>query len=587
MILVILVVIFIIIALIKEIARPDLIMLGALVLLLITDVVTPKEALSGFSNEGMLTIALLFIIAGAIQKSGIFETLIMKILGNNKNDRLSLIKMMSATSSLSVFLNNTPIVVTFLPFVKKWAESNNLSTSKFLIPLSYATILGGTISLMGTSTNLVVHGLLIENGFEGFTLFQLAYVGIPITIVGLIYLSTIGYKLLPNYKNEVGTLKEESRDYLVEINVETICPLINKTVEEAELRNLEGLYLVGIIRNDKKISPISSSEKIMDKDKLIFTGLISTIAELEKIKGFQLETGSDLTVDTLKNGDSSLVEAVVSHQSSLLYQKIKDTNFRSKYDAAIIAVNRNHERIKSKIGDIVLRPGDTVLLITGKEFSKRKSMYNDFYVTTYIDHPFKPLNIKKSWFTVLSLITMILFVLFGVLSMFKAMSIEVVLLLLTKVITTEEAKKSIQFNVLLLIASAFGIGIALSKTGVATLIASTLVNIVQPLGIIFILIIVYLLTNIFTELITNSAAAALMFPIGMEVALYSGINEIAIAIIIAIAASASFISPIGYQTNLIVYGPGGYKFSDYFKVGLPLSLIVMTVTVAIVYNVMV
>lgn len=583
MILVIILVILIIIALIKEIARPDIIMFSALTILLITGVLTPKEALSGFSNEGMLTIALLFIVAGAIQKSGLFEGIVVKILGNNKNPRISLLKMMGTTSSISVFLNNTPIVVTFLPFVKKWAENNKISVSKFLIPLSYATILGGTISLIGTSTNLVVHGLLIENGYEGFSLFELAYVGIPITILGLIYLATIGYKLLPNYENELDNLKKDSREYLVEIKVESTCSLINKTVEEAGLRSLEGLYLVGIIRNDKKISPVSSSEKLKSNDKLIFTGLISTIAELEKIKGLHIETGSDLTVDTLKNGETNLVEAVVSHQSSLLYQRIKDTNFRSKYDAAIIAVNRNHERIKSKIGDIVLKPGDTVLLITGKDFEKRKAMYNDFYITTLLDHPFQPINLKKGWFTIVSFLAMLMLVLFGVLSMFKAMSIEVILLLLAKVVTTEEAKKSIQFNVLLLIASTLGIGVALSKTGVAALVASNIVNIVQPLGVLAILFAVYLLTNIITELITNSAAAALMFPIGMEVASYSGISEKAIAVIIAIAASASFVLPIGYQTNLIVYGPGGYKFSDYIKVGLPLSIIVMITTVFIVY----
>ena len=316
---------------------------------------------------------------------------------------------------------------------------------------------------------------------------------------------------------------------------------------------------------------------------MIFTGLISTIADLQKIEGLKLETGSDLKFDDLQNGKTNLVEAVVSHQSSLLSQSIKQSQFRSRYDAGVIAVHRNNERIRSKVGDIVLRPGDTLLLLAGTDFVDKYQQSNDFYVVSSLDTPDElKQNPTKGLFSIFVLITMIIFVSFGIFSMFKAMALAVFILLFGKVITAQEAKKYVQFHVLLLIASSLGIGNAMVKTGLASWVAENLVAIVEPFGIAAILIVMYLLTNIFTELITNSAAAVLMFPIGMEIADTLHLDPIGFAVIIAIAASASFITPIGYQTNLIVYGPGGYRFLDYVKVGTPLSILVMVTTVTII-----
>jgi di/tricarboxylate transporter len=583
MIFVLLMILLMLTALLLELARPDMIVFSVLVVFLLSGLLTPEEALKGFSNQGMLTIALLFIVAGAVQKHGIIDELMKNWLNKSKSINGSMLRFYVPTALFSAFLNNTPIVVTFTPIIKKWCEDKGIAPSKFLIPLSYVTILGGTMTLMGTSTNLVVHGMLLENGLEGFSLFQLGIVGIPVTLIGLIYLFSVGYRLLPNHLGFREQVTADTREYIAEMTVQTEFPYLNQSVKKAGLRELKGLYLIEIIRGNEKISPVRSTTIIQRGDRLIFTGLITTIADLQNTKGLVLETGTDLKLEELKNGQVDLVEAVISHQSSLVSKTIKESQFRSMFDAGVLAVHRNNERIKSKVGDIVLRPGDILLLLAGSDFIKKYQQSTDFYVVSSLDIPNNlSENKKKGWYSVGILLSMILFVTLGWLSMFKAMTLGVVLLIASKIITTEEAKKYVQFNVLLLIASAFGVGAAMTKSGLASWMAEGLLSIGEPMGIVIILFLIYILTNIFTELITNSAAAVLMLPIGLEMADSLGYSYMGFAVLITIAASASFITPIGYQTNLIVYGPGGYKFKDYIKVGTPLSILVMVMTVFIV-----
>ena len=584
MIFVLIVIIAMVSALLFEIARPDMIVFSALVVLLLSGILTTEEALRGFSNPGMLTIALLFIVVGTVQKHGLIDQMMIGWMNKVKSLKGSLFRIFLPLPLFSAFLNNTPIVVTLTPLLKKWCEERNIAPSKVLIPLSYVTILGGTITLMGTSTNLVVHGMLIDYGLPGFSLFQLAIVGIPITIVGLIYLFTIGNMLLPENKGFSKKVVEDSRKYIAEMMVEDTFPYANQTVEQAKLRDLKGLYLIEIIRDQTRISSVSSKTVIQSGDRLIFTGLIATIADLQKRKGLTLKTGTDLQLEDLKNGNTQLAEAVVSHESSLLSKTIKQSQFRSRYDAGVMAVHRNNERIKSKVGDIILRPGDTLLLLAGTGFVEKYQQSNDFYVVSSMKTP-KSLEESRfvGWFSLLVLLGAIALVVVGWLSMFKAMALAVLILLVTKSVSMDDAKNDVQFNVLLLIASAFGVGAAMTKTGLAQWAADGLLAIGQPFGLLAILVLIYLLTSIFTELITNSAAAVLMIPIGIEIASNLQLDPMGFAVIITIAASASFITPIGYQTNLIVYGPGGYKFTDYVKVGTPLSILVMSVTIGIVY----
>lgn len=569
-------------ALIFEITRPEIIIFFTVSLFMLTGILTVEETLKGFSNEGMLTIALLFIVVLAIQKSGIVDRLVVKLLGNVTSERWALFKIIIPVGGISGFLNNTPIVVMLTPIIRKWCAENNISPSKFLIPLSYATILGGTLTLIGTSTNLIVHGLLLDLRMEGFSFFQIGYITFPAVIIGLIYIISFGYRILPNHKLGTEIIEEQSREYLSEMIVEKEFPFLNQTVEEASLRNLKGLFLIEIIREDEKIIPVKSSTLIKKNDRLIFTGLISTIAELEQISGLRLETGSELTLNTLKNGQAELVEAVVSHHSSLLFKKIKDTKFRSLFDAGVIAVHRNNERIISKVGDITLKAGDTLLLLSGSDFHEKAKKTNDFYITTSLRTPSLLEDQRKGWFSVIALFIMIFLVVFNIISMFKAMIIVVILLFIRKVITLDDAMKSIQFNILLLIASAIGIGTALLNSGAAFYIANGLVSAVQPFGILAIVGALYLITNLITEFVTNNATAVIMFPIAIEVSLQMNVDPMPLILAVTIAASAGFATPIGYQTNLIVYGPGGYNFKDYFKVGIPLNIIIMISTIIMI-----
>lgn len=586
MIFVALMIVLMLLALLMEVARADLIVFFFLVVFLLTGIISTEQALSGFSNEGMLTVLLLFIVAGAIQKHGIIENYIDRLLSDHRGTKRSMIKLLAPISLFSGFLNNTPIVVTLTPILKNWCQQNGIAPSKFLIPLSYVTILGGTITLIGTSTNLVVHGLLIQSGREGFGFFQLAVVGLPIAVAGLIYIFTLGYRLLPDTLGAKEQIREEVKEFLAEAVIEKGYEHVNGRIVDAVNNSLKGIYIIEIIRNDTRIFPVTPNTIIEEGDHLLFSGTLNTIASVQKQKGITLKTGTDQTLDSLKDDKFELIEAVISHQSGLVGKSVKSASFRSKYNAGVIAVHRNNERIKGRVGEIMLKPGDTILLLAGNDFMEMHMHSIDFYVVTSLSPP-EPLNQSsaKGWAGLALLLVMISSVTLGFLSMFEAMLIAVILLMLFKFIDADEMLSYIQFNVILLIASAFGVGAAMMESGLAQFLAENMLMIARPLGVIGVIAILYIMTNIFTELITNTGAAVLMFPIAMEMATQMDMDYMGLTVTIAIAASASFITPIGYQTNLIVYGPGGYKFTDYIKVGAPLSLMTMVISTLIIYTV--
>lgn len=586
MIFVAIIIILMLIGLSFEVIRADFLIFLALVIFLLSGVISSEQALKGFSNEGMLTVLLLFIVAGAIQKHGIIEMIVYRLLGKAKDARKSMIKVTLPIGFASGFLNNTPIVVALTPIIRDWAVDNGLSPSKFLIPLSYMTILGGTITMIGTSTTLVVHGLLLGSGMDGFSFFTTTVVGVPITIAGIIYLSTVSYKLLPEHLGAKDQISQETKEFLAEAIIEDNFEYQKNTVTELGSSVLDGIYIIEIIRNNSRVYPVAGDTKILTGDHIIFSGSLNTIGKIQKFKGVTIKTGTELTLDDVKNKDSHLVEAVVSHNSSLLNKTLKQANFKARHDAGVIAIHRNNQRIKSRVGDIVLKTGDTLLLLADNAFIENNKYSSDFYVVNDVAPP-ENLNqdMRKGWIGLIALISMILTVTLGWLSMLEAMLLLVVLLIGFKFITPNEIKKFVQFDVILLIASAFAVGEAMTESGLAQYIASGLTTLATPLGILGVLVITYIVTNIFTEIITNSAAAVLMFPISLEIASVLGIDYMGLIVTVAIAASASFMTPIGYQTNLIVYGPGGYKFTDYVKVGAPLSILTMIIACSIIYTV--
>ena len=570
------------IALIKEIYKPSFILFISLIILHLSKVISINETFSGFSNRGMLTVAVLFIVAYALQSSTSFALLIEKLLGNRKNGFVYF-RLMFPVSLFSAFLNNTPIVASLIPIIKRWAKKNDLPVSKFLIPLSYAAILGGICTLIGTSTNLVVHGLLLDQGLEGFSFFELGKAGLPIVIISTLYFALIGHRLLPDRKDVILKLGESTREFVAEVKVNSQYPYVGKTIEEANLRHLKGLFLFQITRNKERITPVSPKEKIYIDDRLFFTGLPETIYELLKTPGLTQIKDPEFDLKNMDSDKSKTYEAVISNYSPLVGQNVRESKFRTKYNAVILAIHRNGQRINKKVGDIVFQPNDTLLILANKDFYNKWYHSTDFsLISPSVSEYSKPR--KKGNLALLLMGLMIVAVSSGIIkSMLIAASITAGLMIATNIVSLNDAKRSIDFDVLIVIASSFGIGKAIANSGIADIAANFIINSLHGYGIIGIIAGIFFITSLYTEIITNNAAAALIFPIVMSISTKMNLDPKPFMIVLAIGASSSFATPIGYQTNLMVYNPGGYKFRDFLKTGLIMNILVGVVLTLTVY----
>lgn len=557
----------------------DMILLAGMAFLLISGIITPTEALSGFSNEGMLTVAALYVVAGALKETGAIQYITQKVMGDTRNVRTAQARIMAPVMFMSAFMNNTPIVASFIPALEHWSRKTRIPISKILIPLSYAAILGGTCTLIGTSTNLILNGLLIEEGStRSLGLFEPAWVGIPSAIAGFIYLYVFGDKLLPS-RGEAFESFKDPREYTIEMVVPTGSQLAGKSVQEAGLRQLPGLFLVEIYRNEQVIPAVAPDQKLQENDRLIFAGVVDSIVDLQKIQGLNPATNQVFKLDAPRN-ERILIEAVVSTSHPLKGRTIKEGGFRDRYNAVVLAVSRSGERLKEKIGDISLKTGDTLLMEAHKGFLRRYRNSNDYYLISPIEGA-TPANYEKSGITLLILLGMVILAGTGVLSMLKAAFLAAGAMILVRAIRYSTSIESIDWRLLLAIASSLGIGHALSSTGVASHLATSIMSIAKSDPILALLA-TYLITWILTELITNNAAAVLVFPIAFSIAQSIGVDFIPFAIVIIMGASASFSTPLGYQTNLMIYGPGGYRYTDYIRIGLPLNFIVGLITVSLV-----
>ncbi len=570
------------IVLVKEYIEADIAIFSVLLLMIIGGVINISEAFSGFSNHGMLTVGFLFIVAGALQRTGILGIIGDSILGKEGKVSSKLFRLLPPVSTISAFFNNTPIVAMLIPTVRSWARKNHAPVSKFLIPLSYAAILGGTCTLIGTSTNLVVHGLMLENGFKGMGFFEISGVGVPIAVLGLAAIVLVGHKLLPDRKEPIVQVDEHIREFVVVMKVEADYRHIGHSIELAGLRHLKGLFLFQIERKGELKTPVEPKEKIQLFDYLFFTGLPETILELQKTPGLSLL--KEKTFD-LKHFDSDAFgafEVVVSPNSPLIGKNVRESNFRSNYNAVIIAIHRSGERIKEKIGDIILNTGDTLLILARRDFINRWYHSRDFYlVSRSVDINSKPRGYY--YVSIFVLVAMIAAMASGLVPVIVASGTAAVLLILSKCITTPDARNSVDWKVLLIIASAFGIAKGLDNSGIASFLAEKIVASVGSFGILGLLAAIYFITNIYTEIITNNAAAALLVPIALSAAQQAGVNPRPFFIAVAFGASASFSTPIGYQTNLMVYGPGGYRFKDFLKAGIPMNLFIGITAITIIY----
>ncbi len=574
---------FIIISLYTELVGPAFTFLIGIIVLGIFGILTPKEILSGLANEQIMVIILLLLLGDIIRKTDLIDRLFDKVFRKTKTYRGFMSKMIVIVAGFSAFLNNTPLVAIMMPYVHNWSKRNNIKPSKLLIPLSYAAILGGCATLIGTSTNLIVNGMvtdqLIIPGLEPLGLFDFTLVGFPMIIIGSIYLILFSNKLLPSKTDVISDFSAQTREYLVEAKVRRNSKLIGKTIGNAGLRNLKGLFLVEILRQEKRISAVSPFEVVKEDDILVFAGDTETIAEM-----INADVGLELTEIGMfsRKTHTEVLEIVVSHNSTLIDKTVREAGFRGKYDAAILAIHRNGEKISGKIGQVKLKAGDVLLLLAGDDFSKRSLDTHDFYLISKI-REFR----KLKWYQTTALFggtaLAILLSGLGIISLFMALVVLLIIIQLLKITSPKDIAKSIDFNLAIIIALSLALGTAMMKTGMASIIANFIISVFKPFGPYGLLFGIFLITNLLASYITNKAAAALIFPISVTAALNLGLPPVPFILVVAFAAAANFITPIGYQTNLMVYGPGGYSFKDYFKIGFPLTIIYMFVAVTILY----
>lgn len=556
----------------------EIVFLGAAALLFLTGVLDEQTVLSGFSNPGMITVAVLYIVASGLQQTGALNWISQQVLGLPKTQSKALVRMMLPVMVMSAFLNNTPVVAMFIPVVNDWCRKLRFSPSKLMMPLSYSAIFGGLFTLIGTSTNLVVNGLLIDaTQGPGLKLLDITWVGLPCGIAGFLYLYFAQSWLLPD-RTPVLSDKDDLREYTVEMVVTPGGPMVGKSVEKAGLRHLPDLFLAEIRRGSQRLPAVSPQELLQGDDQLLFVGIVDSVLDLQRLNGLQPSTDQVFKLN-VPRAERCLLEAVVSNTCPLVGSTIRESQFRTQYNAVVVAAARNGERLPGKVGDIRIKPGDTLLLEAHPSFLNKQRISRDFYLVSDIPNS-EPLRHDRSPWALALTVMMVVLAAIGWLTMLQAAVLAAVGMLIFGCCSPNQAIRSIEWPVLLVIAAALALGHALDATGAAKTIAISLVSLAgnNPWLVLAAIVIT---TSTLTEVITNNAAAAMVFPIAFSLAKELDVSYMPFVIAIMVAASASFSTPIGYQTNMMVYGPGGYKFSDFLRVGIPLNLLYGVLTVVI------
>lgn len=561
----------------------DLAILGALLVLLVTGVISPRDAASGFASTGVWTVGLLYVVAAGLKETGATAWISHRLIGVPKSELQAQARLIFPVAFFSAFTNNTPLVAALLPVLSGVARRAGVAASRLYMPLSFAAILGGVCTLIGTSTNLVVAGLIDEHNATApdaeriaeFGLFTLTPVGLPVAAAGLVYLLLFGRRLLPDRRSEEPGAGGE-RQYMTAMRVEAGSPIVGKTIEGAGLRHLPGLFLSRLERRDETMTAVGPDEKLEAGDTLVFVGVLESVVDLQKIRGLApIVDEADLRHDRPR---MRLIEAVVSPRSPLMGQTVREAGIRTRYGAVVVAVHRMGHRLSGKIGDITVRPGDTLLLEAGPEFARRFRQSNEFTLVSEIEGHSAPRHERAS--LALGVLLLLVAALTGdFIDPMTGSLAAAAAMVAGRCCTLSQARSSIDWQVLVVIAGAFGLGRALTETGLADTLAGAVVD-VGGANPIVLLSLIYALTVIFTVFISNNAAAVLMFPLAMEAARAGGVDPLAVAVCVAVAASAEFSTPLGYQTNLMVMGPGGYKWLDFVRFGAPLTVLSGVVAVA-------
>lgn len=577
-------------ALVRNVAPPDLTLLGTLGLLLLLGIVSPMEAFAGFANPAVIIIGALFVVAAGIERTralSFLDRFLRPPAGRpgGRSAPFVLGRMMPLTIGLSAVLNNTPVVAMLIPQVEDWARRNELSPSRLLIPLSYAAILGGMITLVGTSTNVIVHGLLLAEGLPGFGMFDFTWIGLPASAAVFLYFLLVGWRTLPDRAGGRERLGQQLREYHFDARVAAASPLVGRTIEEAGLRTLGDAFLAHVRRGDRVV-PASPEEVLEPRDVLTFVGAPSILEELLQRDGLERTVRSVDMGEALRPViDLVLYEAVVAPRSRLVGRSLRESDFREQYGGVVLAIQRQGGVIEGSLGRTPLRAGDLLLIEARPGFDGQYGRSReDFALVVPVDRRPGPAS-RRAPAALALLVGMVVAAATGLLPLATAAFSAALAMILAGCLSASHARRSIDFSVLLVIAAALGIGRAVETTGLAGAMAAFVTTSAGEFGLIGALLLLYVATNVLTELISNSAAAVLMFPVALSVAGNLGTDPKAFALTITIAAAASFLTPIGYQTNLMVMGPGSYRYTDYVRVGLPVSLLVAAIATGMIYAV--
>lgn len=569
---------FLLASLIREWIAPDVSMLTAVVALTLGGVIGPADAFGGFADPALLTVAALFVVAAGLRNSQALSFAYPLMAARSPSIPAAVGRLMLPAAAVSAFVNNTPIVAILAPLVQRWAAAARISPSKLLIPMTYATTLGGMVTLIGTSTNVMVAGLLVQNGYRPLGFWELAVIGIPATAAGILYFATVGHRLLPDHRSALEADRWELRSYQFELRVRRGSPLAGCTVEEGRLRALSGAFLAHLLREGEIIGPVAPEQVLHAGDVLAFVGNPKVLDDL--VESGELERVVT-PVDQAQHRHLPLFEAVVSAASSLVGRSLRDADFRERYQAVVLGIHRQGRRVEGPIGRIEIEAGDLLLIEARPGFEASALPTGDFYLVAPLERSENGSR-RRAPIAAVILAAVILLGTFSTLPLVSIAIAAAVATILFGVINPSEARRSVDLSVLIVIASGLAIGAAIERSGLAELIAGGIVGLTLPLGAIGVIAGVYIATNLLTEFLSNTAAAVLMFPIGMAAAADAGGNPMAFAVTIAIAASAGFATPIGYQTNLMIMGPGNYRFLDYVKAGLPLNIIVGATAIPII-----
>lgn len=563
---------------VTEILPVDLVAVIIIVALVITGVLTPEESVQGFSNVATVTVAAMFILSSALLKTGFVNNLVPRMAVFFRfNPKFGMGIMMTLVALMSGFINNTPIVAIFIPLVIRASAKARVNAIKFLIPLSYASMFGGVCTLIGTSTNVLVSGMAAQSGVEPLKMFQMTPLGLIFLVTGLFYMITVGEKLLPvrNYKANF-TDRFNMRTYLAEIVILPGSLFADKTIKESALIEQLDITIISIQRNNQFLEMPSDNLVIRANDVVRIHCDTEKIKELKEEIGIKLTSDDDLDDRDILGVQTSLAEILVGRSPHLKGKTLQEIGFKNSFGAVVLAIKHRGEILHEKLRKIKLRTGDILLVEVNKErledFKKMEATDQlPFSLLTEIGLP--AINKHKIIGVVSVIAGVVLLASLEILPIMIASIIGVVVLVITRCISLEESYEAVEWKVIFLLAGAISLGIAMEKSGVALIISQIIVNTFDPWGPVAIISALYLTTSLLTEFMSNNASAALLVPVALSIAESMGLSPIPFLMTIAFAASTSFMTPIGYQTNTMVYSAGQYRFVDFVKVGAPLNLL--------------